>query len=212
MKKLYAVILAIVLIFSFTACSQNNEKSLPSAVNSSDAVSEAVQTESEEKSENESKILVAYFSATNTTKTVASYIADSLNCDIYEIMPEVPYTSDDLEYNNSNSRTSIEMNDKNARPAVSGSVDNMHQYDIVFIGYPIWWGDAPRIINTFLESYDFSGKTIVPFCTSGSSDISQSESNLKAVYSDAKWLDGKRFSSSTSKSEIEEWLNGLSLK
>lgn len=208
MKKLSAVILSIVLIFSFTACSQNNEKSPSSEVVGSDNTSAFVQ----EKSENESKILVAYFSATNTTKTVASYIADSLNCDIYEIMPEVPYISDDLEYNNSNSRTSIEMNDKNARPAVSGSVDNMHQYDIVFIGYPIWWGDAPRIINTFLESYDFSGKTIVPFCTSGSSDISQSESNLKAVYSDAKWLDGKRFSSSTSQSEIEEWLNGLSLK
>lgn len=208
MKKLSAVILSIVLIFSFTACSQNNEKSPSSEAVGSDNTSAFVQ----EKSENESKILVAYFSATNTTKTVASYIADSLNCDIYEITPQEPYSPDDLEYNNSNSRTSIEMNDKNARPAVSGSVDNMQQYDIVFIGYPIWWGDAPRIINTFLESYDFSGKTIVPFCTSGSSDISQSELNLKAVYSDAKWLDGKRFSSSTSQSEIEEWLNGLSLK
>lgn len=210
MKKLSVIILAIVLILSFTACSQNNEKALSSTNNRSDTAADFIQEEN--NSESESKILVAYFSATNTTKTVATYIADSLNCDIYEITPQVPYTSDDLNYNNNSSRTSVEMNDKNSRPAITGSLDNMEQYDIVFVGYPIWWGDAPRIINTFLESYDFSNKTIVPFCTSGSSGISTSVSNLKAVYSNAKWLDGERFNGSTSKSEIEEWLNDLSLK
>ncbi|MCM1578160.1 MAG: flavodoxin, partial [Ruminococcus sp.] len=117
----------------------------------------------------ESKILVAYFSATNTTEGVAKRIADGLNADIYEIIPAEPYTSADLDYGDNNSRSTIEMNDPNSRPAISGSVENMGQYDIIFIGYPIWWGDAPRIVSTFMESYDFSGKTIVPFCTSGGS-------------------------------------------
>lgn len=211
MKKLSVVILAFLLSFSFTACSQSSDGTL-STTNSSDTSSDYVREENSENTLSERKILVAYFSATNTTKTIAAYIADSLEADIYEITPQIPYTSDDLNYNNSNSITSIEMNDKSARPAVSGTVDNMEQYDIVFIGYPIWWGDAPRIINTFLESYDFSNKTIIPFCTSGGSGISASESNLKSAVNGAQWINGERFSGSTTQSEIEEWLNGLSLK
>ena len=160
---------------------------------------------------NETKVLVAYFSATNTTKSLAEYIADGLDADIYEIVPETPYTSADLNYSNSSSRATVEQNDSSARPTISGSVANMEQYDIVFIGYPIWWGQAPRIVSTFLESYDFNGKTIVPFCTSGSSGIGSSASNLHSLTNGANWLDGRRFSGGTSRNTMIEWVNGLGL-
>ncbi len=157
------------------------------------------------------KVLVAYFSATNTTEGVAEHIANGLNADLYEIVPEEPYTEADLNYNDDNSRSTIEMNDPSARPAISGSVENMEQYDIVFIGYPIWWGEAPRIVSTFMESYDFSGKTIVPFCTSGSSGIGSSDSNLEQLTSGADWLAGRRLNGSDSEETVMEWVNGLGL-
>ncbi|MDE6016686.1 MAG: NAD(P)H-dependent oxidoreductase [Acetatifactor sp.] len=157
------------------------------------------------------KVLVAYFSATNTTKGVAKRLANGIDADIYEIVPTVPYTSADLNYNNPDSRANKEMNDPNARPAISGSVENMEQYDIVFIGYPIWWGQAPKIMCTFMESYDFSGKTIVPFCTSGSSSIGSSATNLEPLTNGAVWLPGIRFSGSASQNTIMEWVRGLGL-
>lgn len=157
------------------------------------------------------KVLVAYFSATNTTKPLAEYVADSLGADIYEIVPQTPYTSADLNYGNSSSRTTVEMNDPSARPAISGSVENMGQYDIVFIGYPIWWGQAPRIVSTFLEGYDFSGKTIVPFCTSNSSGMGSSAQNLHSLTNGANWLDGRRFSGGTSRNTMVDWVNSLEL-
>ena len=156
-------------------------------------------------------ILVAYFSATNTTEGVAQRLADGLDADIYEITPAIPYTSADLNYNDNSSRTSIEMNDPNSRPAISGSVENMEQYDVIFIGYPIWWGQAPRIISTFLESYDFSGKTIVPFCTSGSSPIGSSATSLESLAAGASWAAGRRFSASVSQDELVQWANSLGL-
>lgn len=156
-------------------------------------------------------VLVAYFSATNTTKPLAEYLAGGLDADLYEIVPETPYTSADLNYNNSSSRAAVEMNDPNARPAISGNVSNMEQYDIVFIGYPIWWGQAPRIVSTFFESYDFSGKTIVPFCTSGSSGIGSSATNLHSLTDGATWLSGQRFGGGTSRSTMIQWVNGLGL-
>ena len=168
-----------------------------------------VQTEQEPSGE--AKVLVVYFSATNTTKPLAEYIADGLGADIYEIVPATPYTSADLNYGNSSSRTSIEMNDPNARPDISGSVNNIEQYDVIFLGYPIWWGQAPRIISTFLESYDFSGKTIVPFCTSGSSGIGSSAANLHSLTSGANWMDGWRFGGGTSRGTMIEWVNSLEL-
>ena len=157
------------------------------------------------------KILVAYFSATNTTERLAGFIVDGLPADLYEIVPEIPYTSADLNYGDSSSRTSIEMNDPDARPVISGSVEDMGQYDTVFLGYPIWWGEAPRIINTFLESYDFSGKTIIPFCTSGSSGIGSSATNLHSLANGAEWLSGKRFGGGASRDDMITWVNGLGL-
>lgn len=156
------------------------------------------------------KVLIAYFSATNNTESIANHLDAILDADLYEIMPEQPYTSADLNYN-TDCRANREQNDASARPAISGSVKDMEQYDVIFLGYPIWWGQAPKIIYTFLESYDLSGKTIVPFCTSGSSGIGSSATNLHSLASSATWLDGQRFSGSAARSAVETWVNGLDL-
>ena len=232
MKKIFAVLISLGMLASFSACGNSESpKSQTSAAETSAAVltdnadtsetetssdkTEASETEAEETAPapevQESKVLVAYFSATNTTEGVAERIANGLSADIYEIIPETPYTDADLNYNDNNSRTTIEMNDPDARPAISGSVEDMEQYDIVFIGYPIWWGEAPRIVSTFMESYDFSGKTIVPFCTSGGSGIGSSGSNLEQLTSGAEWLSGKRLNGDDSQDTVMEWVNGLDI-
>ncbi len=159
-----------------------------------------------------SKILVAYFSVTNNTEGVAQKLADGLGADLYEIVPEQPYTDEDLDYGNSESRSSVEMNDPSVRPAISGSAENMEQYDVVLIGYPIWWGEAPRIMSTFMESYDFSGKTLAAFCTSASSGFGSSDSALREAADNAVWLDGQRFSAGASAEDVMEWADGLGIK
>ncbi len=157
------------------------------------------------------KILVACFSATSNTEGVAQKLADGLGADLYEILPEQPYTDEDLDYGNSESRSSVEMNDPGSRPAISGSVENMEQYDIVFLGYPIWWGEAPRIMSTFVESYDFSGKTLVAFCTSGGSGFGSSDSALRSATGTATWLGGHRFSAGASAEDVLAWADGLEI-
>lgn len=157
------------------------------------------------------KVLIAYFSATNNTEAIANHLDAILDADLYEITPETPYTSADLNYSSDSCRANREQNDASARPAISGGVENMEQYDVVFLGYPIWWGQAPKIISTFLESYDLSGKTIVPFCTSGSSGIGSSATNLHSLAGTATWLAGQRFSGGASRSTVESWVNGLGL-
>ena len=156
-------------------------------------------------------VLVAYFSATGTTRPLAEYAAEILNADLYEIVPAEPYTAEDLDYGNSDSRTTREQNDPDARPAIDGSVDNMEDYEVIFLGYPIWWGEAPRIVSTFLESYDFDGKTIVPFCTSASSGMGESAEALAALAGSAAWLEGARFNPGASQEEVAAWVDGLGL-
>lgn len=156
-------------------------------------------------------VLVAYFSATGNTENIAEHLASILDADLYEIVPQVPYTSEDLNYSNSDCRANREQNDPAARPAISGGVENMGDYEVVFLGYPIWWGDAPKIISTFLESYDFDGKTIVPFCTSGSSSIGSSADDLAALTQGATWLEGQRFSGSASRETVSQWVDSLGL-
>ncbi len=137
------------------------------------------------------KTLVAVFSASGVTKRVGEKIAEIAGGDFFEIVPKEKYTSDDLNYMNNRSRSSIEMNDPSSRPEIVGNVADMSSYDTVVIGFPIWWGVAPRIIETFLESYDFSGKTIIPFCTSGGSGVGRSDSALhKNVSGNVKWAKG----------------------
>lgn len=158
------------------------------------------------------KVLVACFSCTGTTERIAGFIAEALSAPIYRITPEAPYTEADLNYGDSESRTTLEQNDPDARPAISGKVEDMDAYDVVFLGYPIWWGQAPKILYTFAESYDLSGKTIVPFCTSGSSGIGSSAENLSRSAPDAVWLEGRRFSGSTDRETVADWVNGLDLE
>lgn len=219
MKKLTAILLSLLMVIGLAACSGNTEQSGQSSTENSSSAGTAdnestAPTDSSSTPDNEEgslKVLVAYFSATGTTEGVAEHIANGLNAELYEIVPEQPYTSADLDWNDNDSRSTIEMNDPNARPAISGSVENMEQYDVVFIGYPIWWYDAPRIVSTFMESYDFSGKTIVPFCTSGGSGIGSSASNLEKLTSNAEWLDGQHLNGSDSQDEVMEWVNSLGL-
>ncbi|MCM1182037.1 MAG: NAD(P)H-dependent oxidoreductase [Roseburia sp.] len=173
---------------------------------------EGTQEEAKEEQGMESKTLVVYFSCTGTTKTLAEYAVDILGADLYEIVPEQPYTEADLAYY-TGGRADQEQNDPDARPAISGSVENMEDYDTVILGYPIWHGQAPRIISTFLESYDFSGKTIVPFCTSHSSGVGSSADNLHPLCADsAEWKDGVRFGGGTQKETVEEWLADIGVK
>lgn len=162
-----------------------------------------------EPTDDGTKILIAYFSATGTTKKIAEYAADALGADLYEIVPANPYTSADLNYNASDCRANTEMNDPSCRPEISGSVDHMADYDIVFIGYPIWWGEAPRIVSTFIESYDFSGKTVVTFSTSGGSG--HNDRSIKELVSDADWVTGARLKSNSTQSDVTEWISGLGL-
>lgn len=220
MKKTIAILLSLVMILGLAACGNSASQTEQPSTEDTSVESKADTNSAENSTDMENtdnqdvqdhKVLVAYFSATGTTKGVAEHIANGLNADIYEIVPEDPYTDADLNYNDNNSRTTIEMNDPNARPAISGSVENMEQYDIIFVGYPIWWGEAPRIVSTFMESYDFSGKTIVPFCTSGGSGIGSSASNLERLTSGATWLDGRRLNGSDSQDTVMEWVNGLGL-
>lgn len=154
------------------------------------------------------KTLVAYFSATGTTMEAATRLAKAIHADLHEIVPEVPYTSADLNWNNKNSRSSVEMADKSSRPAVANKVENMAQYNTVFVGFPIWWYIAPTIINTFLEQYDMTGKTIVPFFTSDGSGAGETLRYLKPSAPGANWVEPKNFNY-MSESDIITWTNSL---
>ena len=158
-----------------------------------------------------SKTLVAFFSATGTTKKLAEKVAKAANADLVEIKPETPYTDDDLNWQNSNSRSSIEMNNKASRPPVSTKVDNIGQYDTIFLGFPIWWYVCPTIINTFVEGYDLSGKKIVIFATSGSSNIDQVPDALKESLKGAPIIGQKRFTSNASQDSVDQWVKSLNI-
>lgn len=227
----YVLPLVLILLFAFAGCSSaspiNTETSLPaisetqqeeSATAEEQTSSEPSETESlssaieaDQEDTMDSTILVAYFSATGTTKQVAQQVAEILGADLYEIIPEDHYTEEDLAYY-TGGRADQEQDDPSARPAISGEVENMSQYDTILLGYPIWHGQAPRIISTFLESYDFSGKTIIPFCTSHSSGVGSSANNLHSLCTDTvTWTEGIRFASGVSSVEIESWLENYEL-
>ena len=231
MRKIVSLLLSFVMIFALAACGQSaaseKQEEIQSAVQKTDEQSKASQngtaveqseTEEQTKIEMETepsefvstekqeadvstKTLVVYFSCTGTTELVAEYITEILGADSYQIVPEDPYTEADLAYY-TNGRADQEQNDPDVRPAISGGVENMDEYDTIILGYPIWHGQAPRIISTFLESYDFSGKTIVPFCTSHSSGIGSSADNLHVLCADSTlWMEGRRFEAGTSKKQ-----------
>ena len=155
-----------------------------------------------------SKKLVACFSASGVTKAVAVRLAKAADADFFEIKPAVPYTRADLDWTNRKSRSSLEMNDPASRPAFAEQLPSMDAYDTVLLGFPIWWYTAPSIIHTFLESYDFSGKTILPFATSGGSTMEKAEEKLKALYPDVNWVQGKVLNHVTDQ-ELENWLKDI---
>ena len=156
------------------------------------------------------KSLVLYFSATNNTEQIAKYISEITSSDILEIIPKDVYTNEDLDYNNNNSRANREQNDEKARPEISNKLD-LENYDIIYLGYPIWWEEEPRIILTLLDNYNLENKTIIPFCTSGGSGIELSVNNIRNYNNKLNVLDGKRFSSNSSKEEVITWINSLNI-
>lgn len=225
MKKAVGLLLSFALLFALAGCgngASSNEASSDSAVSpsqteqssnneepNSETPSNTSTLETEQDTNMENTILVAYFSATGTTEQVAQQAAEILDADLYEIVPEDPYTEEDLAYY-TGGRADQEQDDPSARPAISGGVENMSQYDTILLGYPIWHGQAPRIISTFLESYDFAGKTIIPFCTSHSSGVGSSADNLHELCPDTvNWIEGSRFGSEVTGVEIESWLSSV---
>lgn len=234
-KKIAPSLLSLLLIFTFAGCgtAKNHESASTSQTapenTHSDKETERIEErqdmaassdadepvsgqdadqDREEDSDMDSKVLVAYFSCTNTTKELAEYAAEFSGADLYEIVPKDPYTEEDLAYY-TNGRADQEQNDPSVRPEISGEALDMSQYDVIVLGYPIWHGQAPRIISSFLESYDFSEKTILPFCTSHSSGIGSSAVNLHSLCPDStEWLEGERFESGTSRETLEGWLEG----
>ena len=170
-------ILAVMLAFSLTACSQGSDKK-----------NDKSSKQTTEKQENkEMKTLIVYFSATGTTKAAAQKLAKEFNADLYEITPEVPYTDADLDWRDKTSRSTIEMQDKTSRPAIASLCENIADYDVVWIGFPVWWYTAPTIVNTFIEAHDLSGKTLCVFATSGGSGVSGSVKDLKKAYPQYTW-------------------------
>lgn len=231
MKKVLVSLLTLALLCALTACggqaqSGGNDgeasqqpsaaqSQQPSATPAPDNQPEETPTglevpPAEDETQVGNGVLVAYFSATGTTRPVAERMAEALGAELYEIVPEQPYTDADLNYN-TDCRANDEQNDPSARPGISGSVENMEQYDTILLGYPIWWGVEPKIVDTFLESYDLSGKTIVPFCTSGGSGVGSSVSSIRKLVPGAEVLDGRRFSGGASQDDVADWLAGLGL-
>ncbi len=153
--------------------------------------SKAQKSSTEAGNQPDAKILVAYFSCTGTTEKMAAAISNETGGKLYRITPATAYTSADLDWNDKSSRSSVEMADEKSRPALGGEMIDLKDYDVVFLGYPIWWDLCPRPVNTFLETYDFSGKTVIPFATSGGSSITNSVAQLKKLYPDIKWEEGR---------------------
>ena len=235
MKKLMISMLAALCMLGFTAC--GNADSSSSAPAETAVQTESVQqteqsaevTEAEQSDEEkaapeqteaqpenadanevpENKTIVVYFSATGTTKGIAERIASVTGAELFELIPAEPYSDADLDWHDKNSRTSIEMNDPNVRPAIANDTVSLDGCTTVYIGYPIWWGDAPRMMSTFVEAHDFDGKTVIPFCTSGGSPIGRSGENLASQAGSGNWLSGGRLDAGISESEIQDWINNM---
>ena len=225
MKRIWILLLAAVLLVS---CGMENPGKSPDTQSGiADAETRSAQPEKDGSSSDESsvreetqgrettettgnQILVAYFSVTGNTKPLAEYAAEIIGADLYEIRPEISYTEEDIRYY-TDCRADREQNDPYVRPAIAGALPDTSSYRVVMIAYPIWHGQAPRIISTFLEGVELAGVTVVPFCTSASSGIGSSDTNLHALAPDATWIKGSRFAAGTSKESIQNWIEGLDL-
>ncbi len=181
MKRIFTCLIALLCVI--TGMAQNNSKSM------------------------EKKVLVAYYSATGTTKAKAEALARAVDATLYEITPEAKYTPEDLDWRNKNSRSSKEMTNAESRPPLGGTRINANEYDVIFIGFPIWWDLCPRVVNTWIESQNLKGKTVFPFATSGSSDISNSQKDLRRLYPDVNWQEGKLLNGS--EEEAASWIKSV---
>ncbi len=201
MRRIVTVIAMVMMLAVITACGKTAQQETTGAQETARNTSGAAPAHSE--------VLVAYFSATGTTKKVAEKIASITGGDLYEIVPAEPYTTEDLNNNDRSSRSTKEQNDKSARPAIGSEDVSLTGYTTVYLGFPIWWGEEPRILDTFVEKYSFEGITVIPFCTSGSSGIGRSGPNMKALAGTGNWLDGKRFVANVSEADLKSWIDGL---
>ena len=210
MKKIFSILLALCLIIGLTACSGGSTEEAADTDNTTETAAEE-QTEETASDESSSgkDTLVVYFSATGNTKGVAEKIASVTGADTYEIKAAQEYTEADLDWHDDDSRSTHEQNDSSARPEIGSDPVSLEGYKTIYIGYPIWWGEEPRIMDTFVESYDFDGITMIPFCTSGGSGIGRSGQNLADNAGSGTWLEGDRLDSGISEDELRTWIEGL---
>ena len=211
MKKLTALLLSVVLVLGLAACGSANK---PASSTTQPESSSTAPAESEPETQPETgKTLVVYYSASGNTERVAKDIAEAAGADLFEIVPTEVYTSEDLNWTNSDSRVSREHDDESLRdvPLTTTEVPDWDSYDTVFIGYPIWWGIAAWPVDTFVKNNDFTGKTVIPFATSSSSGMGQSGSLLADMAGTGEWQEGQRFSSGVSSDDVQSWVNGLGL-
>lgn len=234
MKKLFAGMLSVMLVMSLSACGnadnseivveenseenisesvteENSEETAPDTAKSDSEQSAQAEEDSDETGTDADKTLVVYFSASGNTKSIAEYIVSETGSDIFEITPAEPYTDDDLDWTNPDSRVSREHDDESLRDVelTTTTVENWEEYDTVFIGYPIWWGIASWAVDGFVKANDFTDKTVIPFCTSSSSGIGESGKLLADEAGTGNWLDGQRFQSGADESTVKEWLDSL---
>ena len=230
LKKIMSTMTVAALMISIAGCGNKTENSTENSsviaetetvesVNTDESTTPETDTELSSEISQESvnadagnKTLVLYFSATGTTKGVAEKIASVTDADLYEIVPKDPYTDADLNYNDSGTRATREQNDPDARPEFEPiEIDIENTYSTIFLGYPIWWGQEPKIMDTFVESYNFSDITVIPFCTSGSSSIGNSGTSLSEKAGSGRWLEGNRFSGTVTEDELKSWISGLDI-
>ena len=208
MKKIIAMMMVGVCMMGLAACG----KAEPQAKKTTETMPSQTESPTEEpKTEvkNGNNKIVVYFSATGTTKVVAQKMANVLKTEALEIVPKEKYSSDDLDYSKDDCRANKEMKDENSRPEIKNNLSKVAKYDTIYIGFPIWWGTAPRIIQTFFDSNDLRGKTVYLFCTSGGSGIEESVSDLQNAYKEVNIVSGQRFAADVSENEISNWLRGL---
>lgn len=222
--RVTALLMLAVFLFTFAACgSKTNSKETQAATEATATQAAATEAKTADAQQGETKAtdtadatgtasnsntLVVFFSATGTTKGVAQNIANATGADTYEILAAQPYTEADLNWNDKSSRSTTEQNDKSVRPEIGSEKISLDGYSTIYVGYPIWWGEEPRIMDTFAQSYDFTGKTMIPFCTSGGSGIGSSGKNLAEIAGTGNWLEGDRLSAD---SDIAAWIKGLNL-
>ena len=220
MKKLTALLLSVVLALSLAACGSANKPASSTTQPETSAPTEQPESSSTAPAESEpetqpktGKTLVVYYSASGNTERVAKDIAEAASADLFEIVPTEPYTDDDLDWTDDNSRVTREHEDESLRdvPLTTTEVPDWDSYDTVFIGYPIWWGIAAWPVDTFVKNNDFTGKTVIPFATSSSSGMGQSGSLLADMAGTGEWQEGQRFSSGVSSDDVQSWVNGLGL-